>query len=111
MPFSVRGLAAIDLHGARETVLHRRLVLAEFVAASILGLVVGGWTIARGGGAGWLIGGALLGIGANYLALAIYAVELSRSGGVRAQVARLGDLPSAQRYYYGVAQIRLLVPV
>ena len=109
MRFSVRELAAIDLYGSHGGALRRRLVAGEFVLASILGLGLGGWLLAVGGMTGWILGGVLLGIGANYAALTVHAVELSRPDRLKAQLARLGDLRTAVRYY-SVAQIRLLVP-
>lgn len=109
MRFSVRELAAIDLHGARGAVLRRRLIVGEFVLATVLSFGLGGWLVIRGGVAGWLVGGALLGIGANYAALATYSIKLARPTTLQAQIAELGDLPRAQRYY-STAQLRLLIP-
>ncbi len=83
--------------------------MTEFVVASLLGLGLGSWLIASGGLRGWLLGASLIGIGANYSALAVYAVELSRPDRLRAQILALGELPAAVRYY-SVAQVRLMVP-
>lgn len=108
MTFEVRRLAVIDLYGARGTARRRRLVRAEFAAAFALGIGLGLWVLVRGGPAGWVIGLALIGIGLNYLPLAVHALTI-RPARLSAEVAAMDDFAGQVRYY-ATAQARLLVP-
>lgn len=84
----VRRLAAADMWGTRGTMLRRRVILGEFVLGVVgcitLGVVV---LVAGAGGAAWTVFGAwLVGIGINYVPLALEAVSLSRSGALEAEL-------------------------
>jgi hypothetical protein len=74
--FRVRRLAVIDLHAYGGTALRRWFVRIEFFLAAIGCLVLGVFLCAHGGVVGWAVGLALLGIGANYMVLAAWAVVL-----------------------------------
>ena len=85
MLLDVRRLAAVDMSGSRGG-RRRRRIRAEFVvgaagstALGVLGIVSGtGWHIAIGI---WLIG-----VGANYVPLALHAQSLSRPGVLEAEL-------------------------
>lgn len=104
--FTVRRLAAIDMHGTRGTIRRRRIVTAEFVLASVGLLTVGATAWARGG---WLVGGWLIGAGVNYIPLAAYAITLYPSGRLEAELRDID--PARELRRYGLAQLLLLVPL
>ena len=65
--------------------------------------------ISNGGLVRWLFGLWLSGIGANYLALSVYAIALRDPERLRAEVAAIPDLGGEARYY-SIAQARLVIP-
>jgi hypothetical protein len=67
---SIRKLAILDM-----AVHNRLLILAEFSAGSLIGILVGGYVLSRASnGYELLIGLGLLGIGLNYVPLALYGI-------------------------------------
>lgn len=106
---SVRRLAAIDMYGGRGTLLRRRLVLVEFVAAVLICLALSVLLIVRGGSASSTVVGAWVALlGANYVPLALYAVGFSRGSHLEHE---LEGVDTAQELrYYSVAQFWVLVP-
>jgi len=97
----VRRLAALDMHGLAGSSLRRRFILAEFVLGAAGCVVVGLLTASRASGAGWRVFGVwLAGIGVNYVALAVHAVSLSRSGTHEAELAGVDVASELRRYTY-----------
>lgn len=93
----VRRLAAVDMYGTAGTQWRRRVITAEFMAGAIACFAVGLWVAFTAQAFGWQLFGAwLTGVGVNYLALAIHAVALSRSGALDAELAGV-DLPAELR--------------
>ena len=71
-PLDVRRLAAIDTHGLAGSRIRRRLIVAEFVLATVGCVVLGLLSATRAQGAGWrVIGVWRVGIGVNYFVLAL----------------------------------------
>ncbi len=89
----MRGLAAVDMHGAAGTLRRRRLIRAEFLAGAVCGIGLGAWVAVASATAGgrWL-GVWIAGVGVNYIALALQAASLSRPGALEAELdsANLG---------------------
>ena len=107
---NVRELAAVDMYGGKGTTRRRRIILAEFVAGVVVMIPVGvvlvvtaNSTISR------LVGIYFIGVGLNYVPLAIHAISLSRRGALDAALRDV-DLPKALRHYT-VAQVWVFVPL
>lgn len=103
--WSVRRFAAVDMYGTAGTRRRRRIVAAEFVLGTAGLLALAAILCVHGG---WLWGIWALGCGANYGALAVYAVALLRPERLRAELEG-ADVRSELRRY-GVAQLLLFVP-
>jgi hypothetical protein len=105
-----RRFAAVDIYGRRGGKARRRLILAEFVLAAIgmptLGLVI---VLAASSVLWVLLGVYLIGMGLNYLPLALNAISLTPAGNLEAEVAGL-DV-GAQLRRYTRTQAFLLVPL
>jgi hypothetical protein len=71
----VRRLAAVDIYGSVGSRIRRRIILIEFVLG-ILGLVaIGVWNLAdHPGTGGRIVALWLIGVGINYLPLALHAM-------------------------------------
>jgi hypothetical protein len=104
----VRRLAAVDMHGFHGSARRRRIIRAEFVVAVPACLGLGVLSLLLSHGWGRVLGVCLIGIGLNYVPLAIHAQLLSRPGALEAELAGV-DLPSEARKV-GVRQTWLLVP-
>jgi hypothetical protein len=105
----VRRLAAVDMHGARGTIRRRRVILAEFVLGAVGGAAFGVWALTSWEGVlAVVVGLYLLGLAANYAALALHAITLSRAGALAAEL-RGTDIRGALRHYTGV-QFWVFVP-
>ena len=73
-----RRLAAADMYGTAGTRRRRRIVRAEFIAGASACPAIGVLML-LGGSGGWIALGAwLIGVGANYVPLALEAHRLSR---------------------------------
>jgi hypothetical protein len=108
--FDVRRLAAVDMYGTRGRPWRRRVILAEFLAGAVLCSALGLVSLVSFGGAGSrLLGAWLLGVGLNYVPLALHAVALSRPGALEAEVTGLDVRRELRRY--GVASLWLVVPL
>jgi hypothetical protein len=109
-PVDVRKLAAVDMFGARGSWLRRRVILVEFVLGTAGGIAFGVWALTSWSGAVGLVFGVwLLGLAANYCALALHAATLSGAGVLDAEL-RDTDLPIALRHYTA-AQFWIFVPM
>jgi hypothetical protein len=107
---NVRRLAAIDMYGSRGTTRRRALIVAEFLVGVVGMLGFGVWVLIHASDLGgrtlalWLIGAGL-----NYLPLAMYALMLSRSGALEAELA--GVDTGAQLRRQAIFQLWILVPL
>jgi hypothetical protein len=106
----VRRLAAIDMHGLAGTVLRRRVILAEFIFGAAGCVVLGLLAATRAANPGWrLVGLWLVGIGINYVALALHAVSLSRTGALDAELE--GVEVGSELRRYGLLQFWIAMPL
>ena len=106
---NVRRLAAADMYGTAGARWRRRVIVAEFIAGAVGGIAAGLWIALSSPTAGWRLFGAwLIGIGANYLVLALHAVSLSRPGALDTELA--GVDARAELRYYGLAQLWVAIP-
>jgi hypothetical protein len=107
---NVRRLAAIDMYGARGTTRRRRIILAEFAAGAVFAVAFGIWLAANASGiAGRVLGIWIIGAGLNYAPLAAYAIALSRSGALDAELAGVDTGRELRRY--SVLQLWIFVPL
>jgi hypothetical protein len=92
--------------GARR----KRIILAEFIAELAATVALGSWLAIEASGPGTRIFGVwLIGAGANYAPLAVYAVRLSRPGSLEAELAGADAGQELRRY--SVLQLWFLVPL
>ena len=95
----VRRLAAIDIYGRHGSKRRRRLVLAEFVLGAIdipllgLTLVLAASSVPR-----VLLGAYLIGVGLNFVPLALHAISLSRAGRLGTELAGVDVAAELRRY-------------
>jgi hypothetical protein len=107
---NVRRLAAIDMHGAAGRTLRRRVILAEFVVAAVGITLIGVWCVFGTDSLGWqVVGVVAIGVGLNYVPLAVYALMLYRPGTLDAELHGV-DLAREGRYYTA-AQFWIFVPL
>lgn len=107
--FSVRRLAAVDMHGATGTAFRRRLVTAEFAIGAIGGIAFGLWlTLTSSGPVGILFGLYLIGLGANYVPLAITTIRLRSPADLRSELRGV-DI-GAELHHYTATQFLVFVP-
>jgi hypothetical protein len=109
--FSVRRLAAIDMWGGRGSTSWRRIILIEFVAGVVVGVGLGIWLLVDGPG-DWLavaLGIWAIGVGINYVPLALHAISLTPAGKLEAELEGV-DIYSELRHYT-TAQFRVFVPL
>ncbi len=106
----VRRLAAIDMYGARGATRRRWIILAEFIAGAVVMVALGAWlTAVSAGPAGRAFGIWIIGSGLNYAPLAGYAIALSRSGALDAELAGADTGRELRRY--SVLQLWIFVPL
>ena len=107
---NVRRLAAIDMYGARGATRRRRIILAEFIAGAVVMVAFGVWLAAFSSGlAGRVLGLWMAGSGLNYVPLAAYAITLSWSGALDAELAGVDTGRELRRY--SVLQLWIFVPL
>jgi hypothetical protein len=107
---NVRRLAAIDMYGTRGTTHRRRIIVAEFVAGAAVAVAFGIWLVTYASGLGdRMLGIWMIGAGLNYVPLAAYAIALSRSGQLSAELAGVDTGRELRRY--SVLQLWILVPL
>ena len=106
----VRRLAAVDMHALRGTDTRRRAILAEVVLGTIAGIGIGTFLLFSAAGAlGLVLGAWALGIGINYVPLAVHALSLRSRTRLRRELRGV-DLPAELRYYTR-AQFWVFVPL
>jgi hypothetical protein len=106
----VRRLAAVDMYGTAGARWRRRVIVAEFILGALGGIALGLWTALSSRTVGWQLFGAwLIGMGANYLVLALHAVTLSRPGALDTELA--GVDVRAELRHYGLAQLWVAIPL
>jgi hypothetical protein len=95
-PPDVRRLAALDMWGTSGRIRRRRLIRAEFVVGVVGCITLGTFGVLSG--SGWAVGLGvwLLGVGVNYVLLALHARSLSRPGALEAELVG-ADLPRELR--------------
>jgi len=104
----VRRLAAVDMHGMKGSPRRRRIIRAEFVVGVIGCTALGVLSLVISDGWARIIGVWLIGVGANYVPLAVAARSLSFPGALESELAGV-DIPSEARRV-GVRQLWILVP-
>ena len=106
----VRRLAAVDMYGTVGARWRRRVIVAEFIVGALGGIALGLWIALSSPTVGWQLFGAwLIGMGANYLVLALHAVSLSRPGALDTELA--GVDVRAELRHYGLAQLWVAIPL
>jgi hypothetical protein len=106
----VRRLAAMDMWGAAGTQRRRRVIRAEFVIGAIGCVILGVFALLTAGTVVWeIVGVWLVGAGANYVPLALYARSLSQPGALEAELEDAGDLRRELRKA-GAQQFWIAVP-
>jgi len=95
----VRRLAALDMYGRHGNKRRRRLILAEFVLAAIdvplLGLAI---LRAASSAPQALLGAYLIGVGLNFIPLALHAISMARADRLDAELAGL-DVQAELKHY------------
>ena len=95
----VRRLAAIDMYGRHGSKRRRRLVLAEFVLAAIdiplLGLAI---VLAASPAPRVLLGAYLIGVGLNFVPLALHGISMSRASRLGTELADVDVAAELRRY-------------
>ncbi|HUB39589.1 MAG TPA: hypothetical protein VMA72_12115 [Streptosporangiaceae bacterium] len=106
----VRRLAALDMHGFAGSAFRRSIIRAEFVLGAVAGAGLGIWVAVAATSVGWQLFGAwVVGMGANYAALAWQAALLSRPGALEAELADVDLARDLRRY--SVLQFWIVVPL
>ena len=106
---SVRRLAALDVWGSSGSVRRRRIIRAEFVVGVVGCSMLGLLALVRGSGWMVVVGVWLVGVGVNYVPLALYARSLSQPGTLEAELAGVDTRRELRRA--GVQQLWIAVPL
>ena len=93
------------MHGRAGSLRRRRIIRAEFVLGCVVALALATFLLVNGA---WLIGFWLLGVGVNYIPLALYSIVLFPGDRVERELEGV-DLPTEARRV-GLAQFGLFVP-
>ena len=104
----VRRLAAADMWGTAGSLRRRRLIRVEFIVGAVGCTAFGALSLVSGSGWTDALGVWLIGVGINYVPLALQAQSLSRPGALEAELHGL-DLRRELRRA-GVRQIWIAVP-
>jgi hypothetical protein len=105
----VRRLAAVDMYGTRGTRRRRRIIAAEFVLGVVGCLVVGVLICLHSHSLmSTVVGTWVMGVGLNYIPLAIHAVRLLPENRLRTELEGVDVLPELRRY--GLKQLWLVIP-
>jgi hypothetical protein len=106
---NVRRLAAIDMHGLSGSDQRKKIIEAEFWVGALGCLALGIASLALGHGLGRLLGAWLIGVGLNYLPLALSARSLSKPGALDAELDGVDIRAEAPKF--GVRQLLIIVPL
>ena len=99
---NVRRFAAIDMHGLADSTSRRRIILGKFILGAILSLVLGVFVFRTADSLFWTVFGLwLIGIGFNYVPLAMYGISFIRPGALQRELAGL-DIPAELQRYAGL---------
>lgn len=105
----VRRLAAVDMHGVKGTTLRRRVIIAEFLLGAIGGIGLGLFLLLTADGtAGIVLGVCAVGIGANYVPLALHTLSLRDPADLRSELAGADIRGELRRYT--ISQFWVFVP-
>jgi hypothetical protein len=106
--FRVRRLAAIDLRARGHETRRKYLTIAQYAVAAAFGIGLGLFYLI--GGSLWLrvLGVILLGVGLNFAALCVNAIDLCR--GARLDDELDGVVMREERRYYAINQYWIAVP-
>lgn len=105
----VRRLAAIDMWGSAGAPWRRWVILIEFLAGTV-GIVAVGVVVLSAGSAGRTVLGLwFIGVGLNYLPLALYALAFVRPGALEAEIEGVDVF--AELRHYTTAQFWVVVPL
>ena len=106
----VRRLAAIDMHGLHGTLFRRRIILAEFLLGAAGGIAIGVLILLSSPSAGFAVLAVwVVGVGINYVPLALYALAFYRPGALEAELA--GADVRAELRHYTASQFWIAVPL
>ena len=98
------------MHALRGTNTRRRVILAEFILGTIVGIGIGAFLLLSAAGPfGLVLGAWALGIGVNYVPLAVHALSLCSRARLRSELRGI-DLQAELRHYTR-AQLWVLVPL
>ena len=77
----------MDMWGTTGSLRRRRVIRAEFVVGAVGCVILGVWVLVTTDSSVWrVIGGWLVGAGANYVPLALYAQRFSGPGALEAEL-------------------------
>jgi len=105
----VKRLAALDMWGSAGSMWRRRLIRAEFFLGAIGCTFLGLLALLRGSGWMAVVGVWLVGVGINYLPLALHAQSLSSQGALETELAGVDTRRELRRA--GVQQLWIAVPL
>ena len=94
----VRRLAAIDMYGRHGSKRRRRLILAEFVLAAIDMPLLGLTIVLAPALPRVFLGAYLIGVGLNFVPLALHAISMSRAGLLGTELAGVDVAAELRRY-------------
>ena len=97
-PLDVHRLAAADMYGRHGSKRRRRLILAEFVLASIDIPLLGLAFVLAPSLPRILFGAYLIGVGLNFVPLALHAISMSRTGRLDTELADVDVAAELRRY-------------
>jgi hypothetical protein len=99
---NVRRFAAIDMHGLADSTSRRRLILSKFILGATLSIVLGAFVFLTADSLFWTVFGLwLIGIGFNYVPLAVYAIGFTPTGALQRELAGV-DIPTELQRYAGL---------
>jgi hypothetical protein len=105
----VRRLEAVDMHGLSGSTTRRRMIQGEFFVGAAGCLSLGILTSLATERWGRVLGPWLIGIGVNYVPLAIHAVRLSHPGALEKELEGVNLRSEARRV--GIGQLLDPLPV
>ena len=94
----VRRLAAIDMYGRHGSKRRRRLILAEFVLAAIDIPLLGLTLVQAASVPRVFLGAYLIGVGLNFVPLALHAISMSRAGRLGTELVGVDVAAELRRY-------------